>query len=76
MYKYTRQNPHSLSHSPLDSRRSSPTDTPMLLLSAYLSPNMSHSSSPIYLSSRDSTLTPQPTPNLVHAQVQALAEAS
>jgi hypothetical protein len=37
---------------------------------------MSRASSPIFISSRDSTLTPEPNPNLVRAQIQALAEAS
>jgi hypothetical protein len=76
MYKYAQQNPHFFPRLPLDFQRPLSINTSVLLLSVYLSTNMSCPSSPIYVSSRDSTPTPQPTPNLVRAQIQALAEAS
>ena len=76
MYKYTQHRPHCFPHSLPDARRPLPTNASVLLLSVHLSTRMSRPSTPIYVSSCDSTPTPQPTPNLVRAQVQALAEAS
>ena len=76
MYKYTQRLPHCFPHSLFYTRRPLPTNTFVLLLSVHLSTSMSRPSTPIYVSSRDSTPTPPPIPNLVRAQVQALAEAS
>ena len=76
MYKYAQQNPHCLPHPLFDTQLPLPINTFVLLLPVHLSTSMSRPSTPIYVSSRDSTLIPQPTPNLVRAQVQALVEAS
>ena len=76
MYKYAQHHPHRFLYPPLDTQYPLLTNTLVQLLSVHLSTSMSRPSTPIYVSSRDSTPTPQPTPSLVRAQVQALAEAS
>ena len=76
MYKYAHHHPHCSLYPLLDTQCPLSVNAFVLLLSVHLSTSMSRPSTPIYVSSRDSTPTPQPTPNLVRAQVQALAEAS
>lgn len=77
MYKYNPSHPYLSPHLPSTCLVDFPTNTSTLLLSHPSSiTDMSRPSSPIFVSSRDSTPTPEPISNLALAQMQAQTEAS